>query len=170
MYKFVVLTTGYVESGAIARVILRCEDPEKNLSKRDFLHKLAKDLLTAWMFTCQYCEISSNKNVCDLCRVPLQIKYLRENYIEFVNDIFRGTADSWPADFLNWNPWFSIEELMQTKPEEVVEINESAAEVLALLLDENDVESEMAKKALACWKTEFTYPNVLFELKRVLAT
>lgn len=170
MYKFIVLTTGYAESGAIAHVILRCDDPEPNLTKKGFAHKLAKDLLTAWLFVCPYCEISKDKNICDVCKVPVEKHYLRRNYIEFVNDVFRGTADSWPNDFYNWTPWFEFKELMETKLEEIVVINESASEVLALLLDENDVEFEMAKKALGNWKTEFTYPNVLLELERVLRT
>lgn len=169
MYKFCVLTTGYAESGAIAQVILRCDNPDPNLSKREFMQKLAKDLFRAWIYPCEFCE-NSNTNNCDVCGVPLRTKFIRNDYIDFVNEIFRGTADSWPDEFYDWTPWFEFKELMQTKMEEIVVVQESTAEVLASLLNEDDVTGGAAKRQLANWRKEFTYPNISSALEKALRT
>lgn len=155
-------------SNSKQQYLLTATDKIKNFDIIIKMHKLAKDLFWAWISACEFCEKSKDINKCDVCGVPLRTKFIRNDYIDFVNEIFRGTADSWPDEFYDWTPWFGIMELLQTKMEEIVVVQESAAEVLANLLSENDVTGEGAKKQLANWRKEFTYPNVISALEKTL--
>jgi hypothetical protein len=174
MIRFIALYMGYVESGAIAPLLLENESGVAFTDAKAALKHLASSLfqkylsdnsynLEATQYPKECCDFALKKKkrtpkFCEECGARLVAEVIdQDDYTQWIYDLYTKNADNFGEELLHWWPWNSVLTLVSCKSEEVIEIRENAEQLMAALLEPEMVPDEY-KKTIKSWKKNSLVP------------